>query len=58
MASNTQKTLINFNMPTHMKKKLDELTDYKGISRTTLMITLLDEWMKKESEWKEKNERS
>ena len=52
----TDKTLINFQMPTHMKKKLDELTDYKGISRTTLMLTLIDEWMKKEIEWKKQNE--
>jgi len=44
----TKKTLVNFNMPVHMKEELSDLLKYKGYTRTSLILQLLDGWIREE----------
>jgi hypothetical protein len=42
------KVLVNFNMPVQMKDELNEILRIKGYTRTSLILHLLDDWMKSE----------
>lgn len=53
---NTMTTqLINFNMPDHLKTDLDMLAKRKNISRTAIILNLLEDYCRKE--WKQISER-
>jgi len=45
--SNTY-TLLNFNCPQHLKTALDAVVDYKRISRTSIINTLLADYCRNE----------
>ncbi len=40
--------LINFNIPTHLKRNLDLIATYKHISRTSILNRLLDLYCRQE----------
>ena len=42
--------LINFKIPKHLKYHLDRLVKFKGISRTSILINLIEGWIHKETE--------
>ena len=51
MAKTTTSTsyqLLNFNIPRRLKNSLDVVVDYKRISRTSIINSLLDEYVRKE----------
>ena len=41
--------LINFRIPKHLKYHLDRLVKFKGISRTSVLIHLIEGWIQDES---------
>lgn len=41
-------TLINFNMPTDLKERFDDLVDGKGFSRTSLLNQFVEGWVRDE----------
>jgi hypothetical protein len=44
----TSYTLLNFNIPRRLKTSLDAVVDYKRCSRTSIINSLLDEYVRKE----------
>lgn len=46
--------LVNFNMPDQLKNDLDRLAKRKNISRTAIILNLLEDYCRKE--WKQINE--
>ena len=40
--------LMNFNIPTHLKRNLDLIANYKHISRTSILNRLLDLYCRQE----------
>lgn len=52
-----QYQLMNFNIPTHLKKNLDLIADYKHISRTSILNRLLDLYCRQELKNLEDNKR-
>jgi hypothetical protein len=53
-SSNNHK-LINFNIPHHLINSIDELVKFKRVSRTSLLIGLLERWMRSEINQMEKD---
>ena len=43
-----QTTLINFNIPDHLKTHLDRLVKFKGVSRTSVLNRLIEDWIRTE----------
>lgn len=41
-------TLINFNIPNHLKKNFDELVNFKRVSRTSVLNSMIEEFCRKE----------
>lgn len=41
-------TLINFNIPLHLKTHLDQLVDFKRISRTSVLNMLIENYCRSE----------
>ena len=41
-------TLINFNMPDHLKRRFDNLVQFKRVSRTSLMNRLIEDYVRSE----------
>ena len=41
-------TLINFNMPNHLKRSFDNLVKFKRVSRTSLMNRLIEDYVRSE----------
>ena len=41
-------TLINFNIPNHLKKNFDHLVRFKNVSRTSILNTMIEEFCRKE----------
>ena len=41
-------TLINFNIPNHLKKNFDHLVNFKRVSRTSLLNTMIEEFCRRE----------
>ena len=39
-------TLINFNIPTHLKKNFDNLVKFKRVSRTSILNQLIDRYVR------------
>lgn len=52
-----QYKLMNFNIPTHLKKNLDLIANYKHISRTSILNRLLDLYCRQELKNLEDNKR-
>lgn len=50
MSPRTKKeyTLINFNIPTDLKERFDDLVDSKGCSRTSLLNQFIEGWVRSE----------
>lgn len=46
--SPTSYKLVNFNVPTHVINSFDQLVRYKGVSRTSLLLRLIDDFMRSE----------
>jgi len=44
----TSYTLLNWNCPQRLKTSLDAVVDYKRCSRTSIINSLLDEYVRKE----------
>jgi hypothetical protein len=44
----TSYQLLNFNIPRRLKTSLDAVVDYKRISRTSIINSLLDEYVRNE----------
>lgn len=49
--------LMNFNIPTHLKRNLDLIATYKHISRTSILNRLLDLYCRQELKNLEDNKR-
>jgi hypothetical protein len=41
-------TLINFNIPNHLKKNFDQLVNFKRVSRTSILNSMIEEFCRKE----------
>jgi len=41
-------TLINFNIPTDLKERFDDLINSKGFSRTSLLNQFVEGWVREE----------
>lgn len=41
---------INFNIPKHLKYHFDRLVKFKGISRTSVLISLIEGWVRNETQ--------
>ena len=52
-----QPILINFNVPNHLKYKLDRVSKLKGISRTSILNRLIEEFVRTETDQIEKDGR-
>lgn len=46
MTSDT--TLVNFHIPRHLKGNVDDLCKYKGVSRTAVLNSLCEWWIRNE----------
>ena len=46
MSSETK--LINFNIPINLAERVDYMTNIKGISRTSLLVSFLENWVRTE----------
>ncbi len=46
----SQHKLINFNAPRYLLKNFDNLARYKSISRTSMLITLMEKYVREEVE--------
>ena len=44
-----QPILINFNVPNHLKYKLDRVSKLKGISRTSILNRLIEDFVRDET---------
>lgn len=47
-AASRNYTMINFNVPKHLKYHLDRLAKFKNVSRTSILNRLLEEWIRDE----------
>ena len=52
-----QPILINFNIPNHLKYKLDRVSKLKGITRTSILNGLIEDYVRKETDLIEKDGR-
>lgn len=41
-------TLINFNIPNHLKKNFDQLVNFKRVSRTSILNNMIEEFCRTE----------
>ena len=41
-------TLINFNIPNHLKKNFDQLVNFKRVSRTSILNSMIEEFCRRE----------
>ena len=41
-------TLINFNIPNHLKKNFDQLVNFKRVSRTSVLNSMIEEFCRRE----------
>ena len=41
-------TLINFNIPNHLKKNFDHLVNFKRVSRTSILNSMIEEFCRRE----------
>jgi hypothetical protein len=41
--------MINFNIPKNLKYHLDRLSKFKGVSRTSILNRLIEEWVRSET---------
>jgi len=41
-------TLINFNIPNHLKKNFDKLVNFKRVTRTSILNTMIEEYCRRE----------
>lgn len=42
--------LLNFNIPTHLKYRLDRLCYFKGVSRTSVLNGLIEQFVRAEND--------
>jgi len=57
MISSNNYTLINFNIPTYLKKNFDSLVKFKRVSRTSILNQLIDRYVRFELDQIEKDNR-
>ena len=55
MTSSMDSRLINFNAPKYLINNFDNLVRFKRVSRTSMLIHLMDWWMRKELKEMEKD---
>jgi hypothetical protein len=41
-------TLINFNIPNHLKKNFDQLVNFKRVSRTSILNSMIEDFCRSE----------
>ena len=41
-------TLINFNIPNHLKKNFDQLVNFKRVSRTSILNSMIEDFCRRE----------
>ena len=41
-------TLINFNIPNHLKKNFDQLVNFKRVSRTSVLNSMIEDFCRRE----------
>lgn len=41
-------TLINFNIPNHLKKNFDQLVNFKHVSRTSILNSMIEDFCRRE----------
>lgn len=41
-------TLINFNIPNHLKRNFDQLVNFKRVSRTSVLNSMIEEFCRRE----------
>lgn len=41
-------TLINFNIPNHLKKNFDKIVNFKCVSRTSILNSMIEEFCRRE----------
>ena len=49
--------MINFNIPKNLKYHLDRLSKFKGVSRTSILNRLIEEWVRDETKQLEEDGR-
>ena len=55
MRIDTNYKLINFNIPLYLANNLDSILGYKNISRTSLLNSMLSDWVREETDNMEKD---
>ena len=48
VVTNPNSTPINFYCPNHLKTNFDELVKFKRVSRTSIINSLIEKWMRDE----------
>ncbi len=49
--------LINFNVPVHLLRNFDCLARHKATSRTSMLLRLMEKFVRDEADWVEKDNR-
>lgn len=49
--------LINFNVPVHLLRNFDSLARHKATSRTSMLLRLMEQFVRDEADWVEKDNR-
>ena len=57
MISSNNYTLINFNIPTYLKNNFDHIVKFKRVSRTSMLIHLIDRFIRFELNELEKDKK-
>jgi metal-responsive CopG/Arc/MetJ family transcriptional regulator len=50
LKTNTSYKLVNFNVPNYLLRSFDTLVRFKNISRTSMLITLMESYLRKEKD--------
>ena len=49
--------LINFNVPVHLLRNFDSLARHKATSRTSMLLRLMEQFVRDEADWVERDNR-
>lgn len=55
--SNVNIRLVNFNVPVHLLRNFDSLARHKATSRTSMLLRLMEQFVRDEADWVEKDNR-
>ena len=47
--------MINFNVPVHLLRNFDSLARHKATSRTSMLLRLMEQFVRDEADWVEKD---